>query len=636
MKEKISHILEGLQHSDWRIRNQAYLNLMDTTSEEALPLFWEMMDKTDDLMMIYFCRWISKNMFVSSLKYILELLSDARLRISKEAMFSIEKILKQDVISEKNKINVLVQILLQAKEEGKIFAARMAAKYRKNACGPILVRVLAEGGSPKLKKECVDALRELQERRTIPQLEICLQDTNTDVLYATLFALGDMGFSSLKGWRKLRPFLKDERATIRHVAIWAIGRLGQKKVISDLANILREDKNTTCQIEACKRLSKIQDKKVVPMLLDVAALNSDQNVKNVAIFCLDQVSSGIAFQQYYKMRKTQNKEVRVQLFIQMAKTQHPKAFLYLSQVVLKELDLHIRAAAAEALAYTENKKAIPILKKVLDGNPVVSYSAMLSLAQLMGPEEVPFVVELLENQKTPKLTQQLLLKHIALKAKDKKIFFTQKLIDVLLNKLSYPDVNITYLAAQILGESYDLSAVIPLFQLVMRSQDAQVKLKAKEAINCIIDGDVALLIKLLSSRFVEATLYQEILVSLSFFHCDVAHKSDALIKLLMVMEQASLSHRLYFISALTNLVGEDLDILLHLLEQTTWSDPLMVDILEVINGRMNEKDPKNSILPIAALKRGLLHSCSDVRKLCARILEKISNREALENLCTLA
>ena len=50
MKEKISHILEGLQHSDWRIRNQAYLNLMDTTSEEALPLFWEMMDKTDDLM----------------------------------------------------------------------------------------------------------------------------------------------------------------------------------------------------------------------------------------------------------------------------------------------------------------------------------------------------------------------------------------------------------------------------------------------------------------------------------------------------------------------------------------------------------------------------------------------------------
>ena len=51
---------------------------------------------------------------------------------------------------------------------------------------------------------------------------------------------------------------------------------------------------------------------------------------------------------------------------------------------------------------------------------------------------------------------------------------------------------------------------------------------------------------------------------------------------------------------------------------------------------MNEKDPKNSILPIAALKRGLLHSCSDVRKLCARILEKISNREALENLCTLA
>ncbi|MBI2645556.1 MAG: HEAT repeat domain-containing protein [Deltaproteobacteria bacterium] len=634
MQDKISYFIRNLKQSDWRIKSQAYADLMNFSEPQAVPLLWKAIDSTDELLLIYFCRWISKNVLLEGIPYLLSLVNDERLRLSKEAVFSLEKLVQSSNVPEKAKVHLLIELLLQGKEGGQLFSARMCAKYRKKAGGPYLIEVLQHSPSAKVRVACVDALRENQDERALPHLVRSLTDSDTNVLYALIFALGDFGDGTIH-WKILRPFLKDPRVTIRHVSIWAIGRLGGKKAFQDLVDVLKTDLSTVCRIEACKRLARISSGKIIPALLEAASLDSDSNVKNIAHFCLDKLSPEMAFKKYYQLRKSKDPHVRVEDFMQLAKTQHPKALRYLSRVLKKEKNPQLQAAAAEALGYLERKETIPILKEALFLHPVIAYSAMVSLAQLMGPEEIPFMLDVLNNSKTSTMTQQVILKHLLAKAKDKKIFFFQPLVDTLIQKIYSADINLSYLAAMILGESHDLSAVIPLFELSRLTQDPEVQSRSLKAIETLLGGNVSVLIKLLAQKFLTPTLYVHILKSLSLFTCKVQYKRDALVRLFMLLETASSEHRVYFLSAAHRIVGKDVDILLMILKQTTWSPSVTLDLFTMVEGLTEEGDVQNSLLAIEAFRRGLKHSEALVRRVSARMLEKISQGSALGDLLDL-
>ncbi len=640
MEEKISYFIRNLKQSDWRIKSQAYSDLMNFSEPQAVSLLWKAIDPNDELLLIYFCRWVSKNMLLEGIPYLISLVKDERPRISKEATFSLEKFIQSPGTPEKIKIEFLIELLLQGQEEGQIFAARMCAKYRKKAGGPYLIEVLRQSPSPKARVACVDALRENQDERALPYLERALSDSDINVLYAVIFALGDLGAGYLfwkmgKVWKVLRPFLKDPRITIRHVSIWAIGRLGGKKAFKDLVDVLKTDSSSVCRVEACKRLSRLQSEKIIPVLLEVASIDTDPNVKSMAHFCLDKIPSRFSFKKYYQLRKSKDPHIRVEDFMQLAKTQHPKALPYLTRVLRTEKNPQLQAAAAEALGYLETREVVPILKEALLLSPVVAYSAMVSLAHVMGHEEIPFILDILNNTKTSNMVQQIILKHLLIKAKDKKVFFIQPLVDALIQKLHAADVNISYLAAMTLGESHDLSAILPLFELSRMTQDQEVHVRSLKAIETLLEGNVSILVSLLPQKFMTPSLTEEILKSLSHFTCKVQYKRDALLRLLMLMEGALSSHRIYFLSAIRHIIGEDIDIFLNILKQTTWSTAVTLDLFTMTEGLIQEGDPKNSLLVIDAFRRGLKHSESSVRRVSARILEKISQTSALGDLLEL-
>ncbi|MBI3019692.1 MAG: HEAT repeat domain-containing protein [Deltaproteobacteria bacterium] len=634
MEEKISYLIRNLKQSDWRIKSQAYADLMNFSDPKAVPLLWKAMDPTDELLLIYFCRWVSKNMLLEGISYLVPLVDDARLRISKEAVFSLESLIRSSNVPEKVKVRLLIELLLRGKEAGQLFSARMCAKYRKKGGGPYLIKALRQNPSPQVRVACADALRENQDERAIPHLERALADTDIDVLYAVIFALGDFGLGYVH-WKVLRPFLKDARVTIRHVSIWTIGRLGGKKAFQDLRDVLKNDPSPVCRMEACKRLARISSSKVVPALLERASLDSDSNVKNMAHFCLDKLSPKITFKQYYQLRKSKDPHIRVEDFMQLAKTQHLKALRYLSRVLREEKNLQLQAAAAEALGYLERKETIPILKEALLLHPAIAYSAMVSLAQLMGSEEIPFMLDILNSGKTSNMTQQVILKHLLAKAKDKKIFFIQPLVDTLIQKLHSADINISYLSAMILGESRDLSAIVPLFELSQTTQDQEVQFRSLKAIETLIGEDISMLLKLLTQKFITPTLYEHILKSLSLFTCKTQYKRGTLLRLLMLMETALEEHRVYFLSAVHHIAGKDIDILLAILKQTTWSPSVTLDLFTMCEGLIEEGDPQNSLLAIEAFQRGLKHSDALVRRAAARMLEKISQVSALGDLLNL-
>src|SRR3989338_8112788 len=631
MKERVAYFIQNLRHSDWKIKSQAYVDFMDFSEPQAVSLFWEALDFKDELLLIYFCRWISKNAFLEGIPYVLKLTGQGSLRVSKEALFSLEKILQKPAVSDRVKIQFLTELLLKGNEEAQIFSARMFSKYRKKAGGPYLIETLRQSPSPKVRLACVDALRENQDDRALPILQKSILDSDRDVLYAVIFALGDLGQGSIS-WKILRPLLKDSRTTIRHVTIWALGRLGDKKAFSALVDVLRHDVNPSCRIEACKRLSKLPSSKIIPVLLEAASLDRDQNVKNIAHFCLDKIDPRFSFKKYYQLRKSKEWHIRVEDFMQLAKIGHPKAFRYLTSVIRTEKNPQIQAAAVEALGYLEDRQAIPILKEALLLHPVIAYSAMVSLAQLMGREEIPFILEVLQNEKTANMTQQIILKHLLAKAKDKKIFFIQPLVNSLIQKLCSADINISYLAALTLGESHDLSAIVPLFQLSMSTQDPEVRFRTLKAVERLVEGDLSMLVKLLTQPFVTPVLYEEILKTLTRFQCKVHAKRDALLRLLFLTEKALPHDRIYFLSAIRHITGDDVDILLSILKQTTWSPSLTVDLFMMLEGCVQEGDIKNSILPLQPFERGFKHENSEVRKVSVRILEKISQTKALESL----
>ena len=121
MKERVAYFIQNLRHSDWKIKSQAYVDFMDFSQPQAVSLFWEALDFKDELLLIYFCRWIAKNSFLEGIPYVVKLTGQGSLRVLKEALFSLEKIHQKPTVSDRVKIQFLTELLLKGSEEAHLF-----------------------------------------------------------------------------------------------------------------------------------------------------------------------------------------------------------------------------------------------------------------------------------------------------------------------------------------------------------------------------------------------------------------------------------------------------------------------------------------------------------------------------------
>ncbi len=633
MKEKIKALLHNILSSDWNVRTTALSELMSMNNPESVIQIWENLDKTSDILCIYFCQFLQSSLFTNGVPYLIEFLSDPRERVQQEAIWTLDNFLENNQIPDAQKVSLLIKIMNTDGERGKIYAAEAFRKYHKREGVSYLIEKLSDS-SGRVRLACANALREIGDNIAIPYLASHLQDASSDVRYAICFALGEMEASLY--WKKIVPLLKDNSIVVRQAATWAIGRLSGKKAIPYLTEILEHDPAPLVQIEAAKRLGKIHHPTVTEPLLKAFAKSKYPNVKNTAHYALDGLSDKIKLNVYIQNTKSSDIAVRMAALTKMATIKTDRAY----PIILKTYEgsannPQLQATCCECFGTIGDKRSIPLLETALRGNPIVAYSAIRAIATLIGDEEKKYIISLLNDETLGEMSHQIILQFILKKIKDEKMFLDADLSNILIQKLSAPQLNIAYLAVQILEAGKVFSAIIPILKAAQNTKYPELKRKLFYAIAYILDGNAVILIKLMKQKFFDLSLTETLLQCLQLFECPKVHKLPSLLALCDAFLSGPKEYHLQLLALLSHFAGDNTDSLLQLLYQTTWSDFLTFELLGILDQKIEVGNPKNILLKIAPLQRSLSHRDKNIRILSARLLEKIGQDSSVPILTSL-
>ncbi len=633
MKETLHKLLHGILSDDWNARVQSQAALMTLTDPASVVEFNDILDKNVSLQCIYFCQFLGKTLFSNGIDYLIPFLSDERERVQQEAMWAFDRYIESEKIEEKKKVVFLVHVLHKAGEKGKIYAAECLGKYSKQEGAPYLIEALKDP-SPHVRLASIESLRQIGNLNAGPYIAQHVNDEDFHIRYAACFALGE--FKSRAFWKNILPLLEDKKMSVRQAAVWTLARMHPKKSIKYIVHRLQTDPAPLVRIEAAKRLGKIQSHEVVNPLFTAYTHDQDQNVKSAANYALDNLETNTKLKIFIKNIKINDPQIKVAILYKIALTKTKKAFDVIYKTYKRnEKEPQIQAACCECFGVLEDKEALPILKKALQSNAVIAYSALRALSIILGDEEKHLIISLLSDEKLSDVQKQIVLQFILKKVTDGKLYLDVGLSELLKNLILSSNVNTSYLAIRTLAESSDFSAITAILEMSQKTKDQEHKKKCLNSIETILRGNPLPLLKFLHEKFLSAELKNAIFQCLDIFHVEEKLNLSAVVGALHYYLTCEKEEQSYIMSFISRTVKYTPEVLLQTLYQTKWPDDIVEDLLFILDGIVERGSPHNALLNIKPLQT-LIHSEKEkIRILGIRLLEKIGQSEAIPKLVQL-
>ena len=632
MKEIIRTLLANILTEDWTARTQSLAELMTITDPTSVSAFNEVLDKKSDLQCIYFCQFLGKTLFATGIDYLIPFLSDERERVQQEAMWAFDRYVESEKIEEKKKTLFLIEALQSSGERGRTYAAESFGKYAKREGVPYLIDTLKDA-SPKVRLACIESLRQIGDLNAVPYIAPHLTDSHFHVRYAACFALGE--FRAKTFFRHIIPLLKDEKMSVRQAAVWALARLKPATSIKYIVHSLKNDPAPLVRIEAAKRLGKIQKSSVVNPLFFAYAEDLDQNVRGTASYALDNLESSIKLKTLIKNLETKDLKIKVSDLQKIALTKTPTAFKIIYKTYKKNpKEPQIQAACCECFGLLEKKEAVPILKEALHGHPVVAYSALRSLALILGDSEKAMIIALLSDEKLGEVQKQIVLQFMLKKVTDGRLYLDVPLSELLKKLILSSNVNISYSAIRILAESFDISAVIPILETSQKTKDQEHKKKCLNSIDTLLHGDPSSLLKLLHQSLAPQ-LKKAIFECLKIFNVPEKLKLKAVLGTLHYYVSCNQEDRIPMMGFIASTVKNSPHVILQILYQTKWPDDIVEDLLFILDDNVEAGNRHNILLNIKPLEKIIYTSHAKQRIAAIRLLEKIGQVEAVSDLTKL-
>jgi hypothetical protein len=162
----------------------------------------------------------------------------------------------------------------------------------------------------------------------------------------------------------------------------------------------------------------------------------------------------------------------------------------------------------ECLGRIQHKKSIPILESQLDGSPIISYSALVSLLRAWGQNEKFPVMRYLEHEKLNDVTKQMALKHYV------KIISSENISEVMVNKfldlLKSTNLNLRYIASQALVKVQEDSVAEPFFSALVKETDDTAKKLLHKNLAVFFETKPILFVSIFESHINDAAAIEEL------------------------------------------------------------------------------------------------------------------------------
>ena len=243
------------------------------------------------------------------------------------------------------------------------------------AAGP-LVAVLKDKDEDVVK-EAIVALGEIKDPLAVDPLVTILENRESRFRSDAAKALGKI--KDVRVIRALITALKDQEESVRNGVAVGLGNLRDPVAVEPLIDVFLKDAKVRWNVAWA--LGEIGEASVEPLLS--ALKNDDPDVRGWAAWALGKVKAPRTIAYLLPLLGDKNAKVRENTSDALGKM--GKSALYPLLRSMQEDDSNVQAAAASALGFIEDRRAVPLLINALKrGNPDVQRNVMWALWKITG------------------------------------------------------------------------------------------------------------------------------------------------------------------------------------------------------------------------------------------------------------
>ena len=258
---------------------------------------------------------------------------------------------------------------------------------------PELKSSLEMSQNPDVRKNVVRELEQFGKDALAILIE-ALRDPDPSVSGIAIDVIGKIGtIGTSKATFPLEEIaLTNTDPTLRQKAVYVLGKLKAKKVLSSLLSVLEHDDDPLVRMNAAIALKEIKSADSVPVLLQVLRSDNSELVRMNVVLALKEIKSADSVSGLVGALNDSSNKVRRRVIDALGEIRVEETIPVLLEL-LRSPDLNVQEAASRALSKFE-EKALPRLRELLRSDDSDIQGIAIMTIGYMGKNATPAVADL--------------------------------------------------------------------------------------------------------------------------------------------------------------------------------------------------------------------------------------------------
>ncbi len=357
---------------DWDIREEAIEKLVVLDQPDLPDRVHALV--TDKYSAILFCKYLELSRNSAGLPRLEPICLHDDHEVQQAALTALKRFPERAILP------ILSRILLSDNAAASEAALEIVSDQKIFRLIPQVIRRL-DSPDPKVLIRALQVVERIKDSTATRAIIKLLRHADVAVIRQAMVTLID--YHETRYWRHFLPLLGHSSDQIRRTAIWAVTRRHGDRTVRAVIRAARDEKVTEVKQEAIKRLADFHDDAAVDFLIDHVVAGVEAPVRNMSKWLLNRIPEALRLRRYLaRYRAVSDAQVRAGLIDLIGRLETREACDALITLLGREDDPLLKQAAIEALGSCGFIEALPPLEKFLADDPLLGYSAVLSIGRL--------------------------------------------------------------------------------------------------------------------------------------------------------------------------------------------------------------------------------------------------------------
>lgn len=433
------------------------------------------------------CRYLRNLPPATSGPHLLTLLRSPNAQTRSHALSAVEALPDDD------QIHLLTETVRDAPEDLIEGILQRFAVLRRPSLVPTIVPYTTHASESVAAAAC-DALAKIDSARAIRPLLDLVETPGSPLRVRAIAAV--TGTTGFKKFRRLFPLLRDPDPEVRAAAVRALGGWTGRGTSNALIDALASESDENVAKLLLNTLGKRAEAEAAKAVIQTAAAHENPQIRRAASWILEEVPDALFERESGRLLKQADESIQAYVLVKLGHRQVAGAGPMMTGFVTPETPPRLRLAAIQGLGMLGDPGFLAHVKPLVESSdPMEAYAATLAASQMAHRlEDSPALKRLLTSPDEGRVVLkqvvlQYLIDAVTLNPDD------ASLVDAILGNLESLNTNIRYLSVRLAGRVGSRKTLVPLLNIYREASDQDLTSAAVAAVDDILDGDTAALLK---------------------------------------------------------------------------------------------------------------------------------------------